>query len=113
MTGPISATASPMTPDYVTGTCVWALRIAPSLVDQTYQLVKVTQSIREFRKINPMGSVPALECGDGGILTKAYLLLAFEESQHPEKNMAREASVRAFYQIAKRIVARGAAEEYV
>lgn len=62
------------------------------------------QQNAEYRAVNPMAAVPALELKDGNILTQSLALLEWLEEHHPSpallpKDSLQRAQIRAFTQI--------------
>ena len=49
---------------------------------------KVTASGRNYREINPMGSVPALELDDGQVLTEGPAIVQYIADRKPEAKLA-------------------------
>lgn len=56
-----------------------------------------------FRAINPLTTVPALELGDGRVLSESRAICTWLEGRYPEPNlMGRDADERAFIEMADR-----------
>lgn len=71
---------------YAPGACSQACHIALIEAGLTYQLVKTgrdrrTEDGRDFNVINPKGYTPALDLGDGTILTENLAILAYIADQ--------------------------------
>lgn len=73
---------------YAPGSCALAVHIALVWSGHPYELAAVDLSDENYRKINPMGSVPALIDGDSGVLTQAHALLNYVAAKFPEKHIA-------------------------
>lgn len=76
---------------YVPGTCALAPHIALQESGLKYEAIKVdpktkqTASGVDYNTINPKSSVPALDIGEGKILTECAVLLQFIAEQKQEK----------------------------
>merc|ERR1712215_347317 len=78
---------------YFRSSCSWRVRIALNLagveVDQVaVHLVKNggEQHSEKFRKLNPLGQVPALDI-DGVLLTQSVAIMEYINDTHPEVNL--------------------------
>lgn len=78
---------------YAPGTCALAVHVALIWSGKPYELIKVDLASEEYKKINPMGAVPALEDGDSGIMTQADSLLNYIAASYPDKTMAGDSSI--------------------
>lgn len=78
---------------YKPGACSLAPHILLSEANLDYELIAVDLGTKklengeDFRKINPKGSVPALDLGDGEILTEAAVILKYIAEQAPQKKL--------------------------
>jgi glutathione S-transferase len=78
---------------YKTGACSLASRIVLEEVGATYQSEKVdlktkkTDSGKDFKQINPKGSVPVLELDNKEVLTEGAVILQYIADQFPEKKL--------------------------
>lgn len=77
---------------YKSGACSLAPHILLSEAGLDYELIAVDLGTKklengdDFKKINPKGSVPALELPEGDVLTEAAVILKYIAEQAPEKN---------------------------
>lgn len=74
---------------YSPGACSLAPHLVLEEIKLPFELVRVdlrtkTHAGGDFNKINPKGSVPALELGNGEILTEAAVILQYLGDQKPE-----------------------------
>lgn len=78
---------------YKSGACSLAPHILLAEAGLSYELMAVDLGTKklengeDFRKVNPKGSVPALDLGKGEILTEAAVILKYIADQVPEKNL--------------------------
>ena len=79
---------------YAPGTCALAVHVTLIWSEHPYELEEVDLDDANFRKINPMGAVPALIDGDSGVLTQAHALLSYVAAKAPEKGLAGGATPR-------------------
>ena len=80
---------------HVPGTRALAVHVALIWSGRPYELEEVDLDNPGFRRINPMGAVPALVDGDSGVMTRAHALLNYVATKVPEKKLAREDTARA------------------
>ena len=91
---------------YYRSTASWRVRIGFALKGVTaetasHHLRKGEQRAPGFLALNPQGLVPALETGDGAVLTQSLAILEWLEETHPDpallpRDPAGRAKVRAF-----------------
>jgi maleylacetoacetate isomerase len=86
----------------------WRVRIALNLKGVAWEAVPVhlrrddgEQLRAEYRAVNPLGLVPALECDDGAVLTQSLAIIEWLEETHPvppllPRDPLLRARVRAF-----------------
>ena len=60
---------------YAPGTCALACWIALEWANADYELQKVDYADPEYKKINPLGMVPALDIGGSRAMTQADAIL--------------------------------------
>lgn len=77
---------------YSPGACSLAPHLVLEEIKMPFELVRVdlrakTYAGGDFKKINPKGAVPALELGNGEILTEAAVILQYLGDQKPECNL--------------------------
>ncbi len=79
---------------YSPGACSLAPHIVLEWIGQPYEAVRVKLGDPDYLKINPAGAVPALDTGEGWILTQAGAVLAFLARRFPETGLAGGDSLR-------------------
>lgn len=72
---------------YAPGTCALACWIALEWAQADYHVQKVDYADPDFRKINPLGMVPALEIGRERAMTQADAILQYIVQKHPEADL--------------------------
>ena len=80
---------------YAPGTCALAVHVVLIWPGEPCELEEVDLDDPGFRRINPMGAVPALVDGRGGVMTQAHALLNYVAAKAPEKKLAGEDTARA------------------
>jgi len=90
---------------YTPGACSLAVHIALREVGAPFELEKVdleskrTEHGRDYREINPKGSVPALELDNGEVLTEAAVCLQYVADLAPDKALAPAFGTMARYRL--------------
>lgn len=75
---------------YSPGACSLSVHIMLEWLNEPYRAVRVNYSDPEYHKINPAGQVPALDIGDGTLLTQCSAILAYLAHTHPNAALAGE-----------------------
>lgn len=70
---------------YAPGTCAVACWIALEWAGADYEVEKVQLGTDEYRKINPLGAVPALDIGEGIVRGELAAILRYVLHKYPEK----------------------------
>lgn len=78
---------------YAPGTCAVAVWISLEWMGADYEVEKVVLGSDEYKKINPMGAVPALDTGDGKIKTQAAAILQYLAEKYPEARLGPDDSL--------------------
>lgn len=79
---------------YHTGACSLAPHIALEWIGEPYKTQAVEFGDKEYLKINPAGAVPALDTGEGWILTQAAAVLRYLADRFPQAGLAPDGSPR-------------------
>jgi glutathione S-transferase len=79
---------------YHTGACSLAPHIALEWIGEPYETQAVEFGDKEYLKINPAGAVPALDTGEGWILTQAAAVLRYLADRFPQAGLAPVGSPR-------------------
>jgi glutathione S-transferase len=79
---------------YHTGACSLAPHIALEWIGEPYETKEVEFGDKEYLKINPAGAVPALDTGEGWILTQAAAVLRYLADRFPQAGLAPDGSPR-------------------
>lgn len=72
---------------YAPGTCALAPWIALRWADADFQAVKVDYASAEFRRVNPLAQVPALDLGGPRAMTQADAILGYIAETHPDARL--------------------------
>ena len=75
---------------YAPGTCALAPHIVLEWIGTDYQAVLADLGSDEYRKINPLGMVPALSDGTSRIMTQADAILKYLAAKFPEAQLGPE-----------------------
>lgn len=90
---------------YTPGACSMAPHIVLNAAGFTFELEKVdlgkkqTASGEDYTKINPKGSVPAIQLDDGQILTEVAVILQYLADQKPETELAPDPGTMERYRL--------------
>lgn len=68
---------------YAPGTCALACWIALEWANADYEVQKVDYADPAYKKINPLGMVPALDIGGSRAMTQANAILQYIADSHP------------------------------
>jgi glutathione S-transferase len=87
---------------YAQAACSLAPHIALLEAGQTFQIEGVNLRSKQYKggdyyKVNPKGSVPALELDDGQVLTEAAVLLQYIVDRKPDSGLAPKAGTVEHY----------------
>ncbi|MDQ0509092.1 glutathione S-transferase [Peptoniphilus ivorii] len=77
---------------YAPGTCALSVWISLEWAGADYEVERVELGSDEYKKINPLGAVPALDSGDGNIKTQANAILQYIADMYPEADLGPDES---------------------
>ena len=83
---------------FAPGTCALACWIALEWAGAEYEVEKVDPGSDSYRKINPLGMVPALAIGGERAMTQADAILHYVIDRHPERDLGADAGVEAHFE---------------
>ena len=83
---------------FAPGTCALACWIALEWAGAEYEVEKVDPGSDSYRKINPLGMVPALAIGGARAMTQADAILHYVIDRHPERDLGADAGVEAHFE---------------
>jgi glutathione S-transferase len=83
---------------FAPGTCALACWIALEWAGADYEVEKVDPGSDSYRKINPLGMVPALDMGGPRAMTQADAILHYVIDCHPERDLGADAGVEAHFE---------------
>lgn len=86
---------------YTPKSCSIASIIALEWVNAEYEAIEANTKSEDYKKINPAGTVPALDIGEGKILTENTAILKYIADTHREKNLGADEGVVAEYEFNK------------
>ena len=72
---------------FAPGTCALACWIALEWANADYEVEKVDYASAEYKKVNPLGMVPALDIGGSRAMTQANAILQYIADTHPEADL--------------------------
>jgi len=73
---------------YAPGACSLAVHIVLEWIGAPYEAQAVKPGSPEILKVNPSGAVPALDTGEGWVLTQAAAILRYLTRIHPQAGLA-------------------------
>lgn len=68
---------------YAPGACSLSVHIVLEWLGEPYETVRVNPSDPDYLRVNPAGQVPALDVGDGTLLTQCSAILSYLAHTHP------------------------------
>lgn len=80
---------------YAPGTCALSVHIVLNWVGAEYELERVQPGSDEYKKINPLGSVPAFIDGGSEVMTQADSLLKYLVDKYPQAELGSHGSSRS------------------
>ena len=83
---------------YAPGTCALACWIALEWANADYEVQKVDYADPEYKKINPLGMVPALDTGGSRAMTQANAILQYIADSHPAAQLGAEDGLEAQFE---------------
>lgn len=86
---------------YAPGACSLAPHLALEWIGAPYELVRAQYGTPEFLKVNPAGAVPAIDTGEGWILTQAGAVLGYLARRFPDAKLGPDADPRSEAELAR------------
>ena len=83
---------------FAPGTCALACWIALEWAGADYEVEKVDPGSDAYRKINPLGMVPALDFGGARVMTQADAILHYIADSHPQRDLGAAPGVEAHFE---------------
>jgi glutathione S-transferase len=83
---------------FAPGTCALACWIALEWAEADYEVEKVDPGSDSYRKINPLGMVPALDIGGERAMTQADAILHYVIDRYPERDLGADPGVEAHFE---------------
>jgi len=83
---------------YAPGTCALACWIALEWASADYEVEKVDPSSESYRKINPLGMVPAINIGGTRSLTEADAILQYIVERYADKDLGADPGLEARFE---------------
>ena len=84
---------------YAPGTCALAPHIVLEWIGEPYELERVNPKDSEYRKLNPLGQVPAMIDGDSGVMNQADALLKYLAHKYPQTQLGDDGSLQGAYEL--------------
>ncbi|WP_295049474.1 glutathione S-transferase N-terminal domain-containing protein [uncultured Paracoccus sp.] len=86
---------------YAPGTCALAAWIALRWADTDFQAVKVDYASAEFKRVNPLAQVPALDLGGPRAMTQADAILSYIAETHPDARLGADDDAMGRFEFAE------------
>ena len=83
---------------YAPGTCALACWIALEWAGADYEVEKVDPKSDAYRKINPLGLVPAIDIGGVRAMTQADAILQYIAELHPDEDLGADPGIEARFE---------------
>ena len=83
---------------YAPGTCALACWIALEWANADYEVEKIDYASAEYKKVNPLGMVPALDIGGSRAMTQANAILQYIADSHPAARLGAEDGLEAQFE---------------
>lgn len=83
---------------FAPGTCALACWIALEWAGADYEVEKVDPGSESYRKINPLGMVPALDIGGPRAMTQADAILHYVIERYPERDLGADPGLDARFE---------------
>lgn len=83
---------------YAPGTCALACWIALKWADAEFEAVKADYASAEFKRINPLAMVPALDIGGERAMTQNDAILAYIAERYPDAVLGPEDSLQGRFE---------------
>lgn len=84
---------------YAPGTCALAPHIVLEWIGEPYELERVQPSDPEYKKINPMGQVPAMIDGSSKVMTQADAILQYLAHKYPEAKLGDDHTLEGAFEL--------------
>lgn len=84
---------------YAPGTCALAPHIVLEWLGVSYDLERVALGSDDYKKINPLGTVPSMTDGDDTVMTQSDAILKYLAYKHPEADFGSDGSLRGEYEV--------------
>lgn len=72
---------------YASGTCALACWISLKWARADFEVTKADYASEEFKRVNPLATVPALDIGGSRAMTQADAILTYIAERYPEANL--------------------------
>lgn len=86
---------------YAPGTCALACWIALKWADAKFEPVKVDYASAEFKRVNPLAQVPALDIGGARAMTQADAILTYIADTHPSARLGPDEDTQGRFEFAE------------